>query len=238
MKNYSVYNPYEVAFKEAYGKFKKVVLFPLVYVFTRLKISANTVSFMGFVTALWFFVQLAALKVTDYILVPFILYLLWDNLDGSIAEKEGINERGQYVDNFFDQTSLLLLMLGMAAAGEFSGLKAIVFVLLYWVIIWGGCISNLNGLRVLILRLRIFPFTFFGINAIAGQTVISQPLFLDIFILVEILSAATIIWALLRHRKDVTFPPVLMAAFREIRITGSLSLVLMVLCFLYYLIAY
>lgn len=238
MKNYSVYNPYEVAFKEAYGKFKRVVLFPLVFLFTRLKISANTVSFLGFVTALWFFVQLTVFGATDCILVPFILYLLWDNLDGSIAEKAGINERGQYVDNFFDQTSLLLLMLGMAAAGEFSGLKGMVFVLLYWVIIWGGCISNLNGLRVLILRLRIFPFVFFGINILAGKRVISQPVFLDILILLEMVSAATIVWALLRHRKRVTFPPVLMEAFREIRITGTLSLVLMTLCFLYFLIVF
>lgn len=238
MKNYSVYNPYEVAFKEAYGKFKKVVLSPLVFVFTRLGISANMVSFLGFVTALWFFVQLAVFRVTDYILVSFILYLLWDNLDGSVAEKAGINERGQYVDNFFDQTSILLLMLGMAVTGEFSGLKAIVFVLLYWIIIWGGCISNLNGLKVLILRLRIFPFTFFGINMLAGKTVISQPVFLDILILLELISAVTITWALLRHRKRVTFPEVLKEAFREIRVTGTISLVLMMMGFFYYLWAH
>jgi phosphatidylglycerophosphate synthase len=237
-ENYAVYNQMEIAYKEKYSIFKQRVFSTVINRLYNAKITPNQISFLGFVTALLFYIILLLLKSPATALAVFFVYVIADNLDGSLAEKYGIRPEGQFIDNFFDMTSLMVIMLGIGHVSSINVFYVLGFVFLYWFIIFCGSICNLNGFKVLILRLRIFPFIVFILQTLLNRSLMSFSLLMKILIMLELISAVTIFRALILYRKQLKFPPVIKNTIAEIRVLGMFSLTAVaVSIFLYFLFA-
>lgn len=223
----SIYNEFEFKIKKRYNEFKLKILLPIVYILHKLKISPNFVSFIGFLFSFLFYLKLAIFKGYSNILIILLLYIFFDNLDGSLANYEKADEDvGTIIDSFFDLTSLFLILMGLSAIGKISYTDSLVFILLYWFIIFGGIIANFNNLKILILRLRIIIFTVFILNNLFERPIIDLNICMKYSILAQAFSAFTIMQAFIIHRKKIQIPKVLLKSFANIKIMAYIALLI------------
>ncbi len=231
--NYSVYNDFEVTFKEHYNKIKNYFLFPIVYILFKFKVEANIISFIGFITAFFFFLQTTFQNSPNNLIYILFVYILFDNLDGSLAEKYGISVFGQLVDNFFDMKSLLIIVMGLAYLKDINILTGLIFVLLYWIIIYGSIVLRFNKIKIFVLRLRIFLFFGFVYNNIF-QGNIDLELLTLLLILFQLISVFSIINAFIRNK--IIVPKIIIQTYRDNSIIFSLTFTIILCSAFYYVI--
>jgi phosphatidylglycerophosphate synthase len=234
LPEFGVYSSFEVGLKRKYTKWRGYVLSPFVSILARLGIRPDWVSFSGWVAALVMYLigGTASYAVLGWITV---LYVLLDNLDGALAEMVGKNDFGQIVDNFFDLTSLWLILLLLARLSLVPGSWLFVFSIFYALILVGGFLANYNRLSVLILRVRILVIAPFLLVALAGLSDSILRYAVTLGLLLQLFSMLSIFGSLTINFRRVRFPRILSQASASTTVLGILALAVDLLLFAGYL---
>jgi len=228
LPEFGVYSSFEVELKRKYTRWRGYLLWPLVSLLAWMGVYPDWVSFSGWASALLFYLLGGHVSSTA-LGVVLVVYILMDNLDGALAEVRGKSEFGQIVDNFFDLTSLLLILLLLCKLSVVPLLWVLVFQAAYTVILVGGFIANFNGLSVLILRVRILVVVPFLVVSFGGlsDSILRYALALGLFL--QLLSVVSILFALGVHARGLRIPHVLSRVSLSTRALGFLALVVDVL---------
>ncbi|RPJ61808.1 MAG: hypothetical protein EHM23_05550 [Acidobacteria bacterium] len=233
LPEFGVYSSFEVELKKKYTKWRGYLLLPLVSILASLGIHPDWVSFSGWVTALVLYLLggTASYAVLGWIT---IVYILLDNLDGALAETVGKNDWGQIVDNFFDLTSLWLILLLLARLSLVPGSWLFVLGVAYALILVGGFLANFNGLNVLILRVRILVLVPFLLVALAGFPDSILKYAVAFGLLLQLFSILSIFVSLAINLKRVRVPRILARMSGSTRAFGILALLVdLLLCAAY-----
>ncbi len=230
LPEFGVYSSFEVQLKKKYTRWRGYLLWPLVSILARLGVHPDWVSFCGWVAAL--VVYLLGGSVSHAVLAWIIIvYILLDNLDGALAEAVGKSDSGQIVDNFFDLTSLWLILLLLARLSLIPGPWLFVFGTAYALILAGGFLANFNGLNVLILRVRILLIVPFLLVALGGLSDSVLKYAAALGLLLQLFSILSIFVSLAMHFQRVRLPGVLSRVSGSTRALGILALLVdLLLC--------
>ena len=235
LPEFGVYSSFEVDLKKKYTKWRSYLLWPFVSILAWLGVHPDWVSFSGWVAALVLYLSggSASHNVLGWITVA---YILLDNLDGALAEAVGKSDFGQIVDNFFDLTSLWLILLLLAKLSLVPSAWLFVFGVFYALILAGGFLANFNGLNVLILRVRILVVIPFLLVAFAGLTDSILRYAVTLGLLLQLFSFMSIVISLVMHSRRVRFPRILSRASTSTAALGILALLVDLLLFAGYLV--
>jgi len=230
LPEFGVYSSFEVELKKKYTKWRGYVFLPLVSILAALGIHPDWVSFSGWVAALVLYLLggITSCAVLGWIT---LVYILLDNLDGALAETVGKNDLGQIVDNFFDLTSLWLILLLLAKQSLVPGSWLFVFGVAYTLILAGGFLANFNGLNVLILRVRILVLVPFLLVVLAGLPDSILRYAVAFGLLLQLFSILSIFVSLAINLQRVRVPRILAGMSGSTRALGILALLVdLLLC--------
>ncbi len=235
LPEFGVYSSFEVELKKKYTKWRGHLLSPLVSILAWLGVHPDWVSFSGWVAAL---VLCLLAGSASYAVLAWItvVYILLDNLDGALAESVGKNDFGQIVDNFFDLTSLWLILLLLARLSLVPSSWLFMFGVFYALILAGGFLANFNGLNVLILRVRILvlvPFLLVAFASLSGSILryaVALGLVLQLFSILSIFTSLVI------HLPRVRIPRILSRGSTSTTVLGVLALLVDLLLIAGYLL--
>jgi len=220
---FGVYDSFEVELKKKYTRWRGYLLLPFISLLASIRVHPDWVSFSGWLAALLLYLLggAASYSVLGWIT---LVYILLDNLDGALAETVGKSDFGQIVDNFFDLTSLWLILLLLARLSPIPGAWLFVFGVAYAAILIGGFLANFNGLNVLILRVRILVLVPFLLVAFAGLDHSILRYAVAFGLLLQLLSILSIFVSLALHSRRLRFPRVLSRIPGSTRVMGVLAL--------------
>lgn len=223
LPEFGVYSSFEVELKKKYTKWRRYLFLPFVSILAWAGIHPDWVSFSGWVAALVLYLLGGTVSYTVLAIIT-LVYILLDNLDGALAETVGKNDFGQIVDNFFDLTSLWLILLLLARLSLVPLSWLFVFGTAYALILVGGFVANFNGLNVLILRVRILVLVPFLLVTLAGvsDSIIRYAVALGL--LLQLFSLLSIFISLAFHLARVRYPHVLSRVSSSTKALGVLAL--------------
>lgn len=235
LPEFGVYSSFEVELKKKFTKWRGYLLLPLVSILAWLGVHPDWVSFSGWVATLVLYLLAGSVS---YALLAWItvVYILLDNLDGALAETVGKTEFGQVVDNFFDLTSLWLILLLLARLSLVPSSWLFVFGVFYALILAGGFLANFNRLNVLILRVRILVVVPFLLVAFAGLSGSILRYAVALGLLLQLLSILSIFSSLVIHLGRVRIPRILSGGSTSTTVLGILALLVDLLLIAGYLV--
>ncbi len=223
LPEFGVYSSFEVGLKKKYTRWRGYLLSPLVSILAWFGVHPDWVSFSGWLAALVLYL-LGGSASTAVLAWITVLYILLDNLDGGLAERVGKNDFGQIVDNFFDLTSLWLILLLLARLSLVPSAWLFVFGIFYALILTGGFLANFNGLNVLILRVRILVLVPFLLVAFANLPGSILRYTVALGLLLQLFSILSIFSSLVIHLRRVRIPRVLSRGSTSTTVLGILAL--------------
>ncbi len=236
LPEFGVYSSFEVELKKKYTKWRGYLLWPVVSVLAWLGVHPDWVSFSGWVAALTLYLLggLVSHTVLGWVMV---VYILLDNLDGALAGVVGKNDFGQIVDNFFDLTSLWLILLLLAGLSLVPMSWLFLFGVAYALILIGGFLANFNGLSVLILRVRILVLVPFLLVSFAGLSESMLRYAVAFGLLLQLLSIFSIFASFAIHFRRVRYPRVFSRLPKSTKALGVVALLVDLLLCAGYLVA-
>jgi len=223
LPEFGVYSSFEVELKKKYTRWRSYLLWPLVSILARLRVHPDWVSFSGWVAALVLYLVGGTVSYVALAWIT-IVYILLDNLDGALAETVGTNDFGQIVDNFFDLTSLWLILLLLAKLSLVPLSWLFVFGASYALILTGGFLANFNALNVLILRVRILVLVPFLLVALAGVPDSILRYAVAFGLLLQLFSILSIFVALAINSRRMRYPRILSRVSSSTKGVGILVL--------------
>jgi phosphatidylglycerophosphate synthase len=150
----------EAAYQNAFGAWRQRQFSPLLKALDAVNASPDTLSVLGMAVTL--LLPLSFTLAPAWCVVAYMLHLLLDGLDGSLARYQGTaSQRGAYLDVVADHTSLIVTVLTLQWFGIGDPFWVLLYTVGYLVLVVHFVLMNTRGNSPTIPVVRTKYFLFF-----------------------------------------------------------------------------
>lgn len=173
---------------EKFQSFKAILLKPILFILTALRINANHVSFLSLITAFGSLSYSIYSYNAIYFLIGIWIHIFLDSLDGALARYQNKSSKiGSFIDVVCDHVGILASGFYLLNFTQVNSSSVLTFIILYTIDIYNLFISNIckNPMKI-VFRPRMFVYLIILTDFIFSQSYTSDLLiFLNLILIIQ-----------------------------------------------------
>ncbi|MFH0770792.1 MAG: CDP-alcohol phosphatidyltransferase family protein [Candidatus Peregrinibacteria bacterium] len=144
LKGINTFSAREASYQSAFGAWRQRAFSPLLKAFDAAGVSPDTLSVLGI--AVMMLLPLGFTHAPVWCVVAYLLHLLFDGLDGSLARHRGtVSPRGAYLDVVVDHSSLIVTVLTLQWFGIGKPFWVSLYTICYLILVVHFVLMNVRG---------------------------------------------------------------------------------------------